>query len=1012
MKLVYLHLSDIHIRNDKDVSIQNIEKIADTLNTVDHIDRLCIVISGDITDQGKHEQFDSAYEMIQCLRKRIMKFFKLKSVDVLVVPGNHDVDLTNDKGHKAIQSIIRDGVTDGDIENELCKQRHYFNFSNGIKRIQNDEKICNFYQQTVQEKRIVTCLLNTAIFSTLDEDKGLHYLPESELVSIEKNLDGDVNILVMHHAHHWFNDRIKNRIEQIIQRKCHIVICGHEHEMKTQVIKCGNNEYIYLNGGELSDKGDWSRSQFYIDTIDLEQNELNSRQYVWNEAKARYDINKNECYRICHKSDNNKFCFSKEFENLLYNDPITDLPGCVFDYFVFPNMEEIDEYSTKESTVISDEEVFLDRIIEYKRVSIVGGENFGKTVLLKRVYTELQRRGYVCLYCDIANANIQSLNKLIPQVFRENYDDINGEYETFSQMPKYKKVFLIDNIDDIEKTKIGNVLDYLRDFFGVIVYSTGEVIELDLTERIKQNIEMNQYKRYRIMPMILDRRKKLINKIVCITDEKENDEIVERISNALKKQRKFYSMNPCFVIQFTQYYLKNFKDGYSTEGNVFSKVFESNLVNRLLRVSPKITVEKVFVLLDQIAYWSFKKQINHIPENAIFDLVSEYNEVHDDDVSCSSLINDCVASKILMHYKGSEYRFCNKNVLSYFVARQIIRLWNDNLDDSDLEYLTKYIKYGVHSNVILFVTYLTDSLFMIRKIIESAQKYTQGWGSFNPKKTNIGYLNKINTNMPIDPPKPSDKIDQSEKENHMDKRELEEYEKEQIMVCDYFADDLEDVDAVVNQIIRGMTLLSIVSKCLPGFEHRMDKRDKEMVVGIMQQLPSMIFYLWAIQVDKEKDDIVKYLLDSYRNVYLKPKDWDRVNEKDMLLYLQIESLSLYLDLLNIPVEEGIRKHTIKYLEKYSSDEDNPSNFIQMMMAYAKCDNKGEFDKYLNNHKESLNTPILNYMKMRVLSRYLISSEKLSEKELQRYISLYYPTKRANNEYRKILLGRERNKKKK
>ena len=585
MKDIYLHISDIHIQDTNDVSRDCIIKMSETLNAIGHIDNLTIIVSGDITNQGTHEQFDSAYKMLNSLKHKLKSQHELKEVSILSVPGNHDVYYGNgqidDFGHSYFQKVLRNGVSDEVIKKELDKQSNYFNFANGLYGINKGEKLYKIVTKHIMDKRITICLINTAIFSSIDEDKGLHYLPPHILSQIKEKLKGDINILVMHHSHHWFNDCMKNQFEKDILSKCQIIMCGHEHEMKSQKITSKDSSFIYLNGGMLSNKGEWRNSNFFLDIIDFETMELESIQYSWNETIKRYTECVNDKFQISVNREENDFKLDSDFSETLYSDPINNLTNNVFDYYVFPSIESIDEYTTKEVTVISEESDFVERVILDSKVSVVGRERYGKTLLLKRLYIALEKKGYTCLYCDFSKFKSFKLKKLVQGVFNENYETINGAYDRFNQLQKAKKVFLLDNINDIQKTGFCDLLRYLNSFFGIVVYSANEMIELDLTERVKQNIELSEYHRYKILPMRLNKRKELITNIVKIREDYEDKELVNNISSALKMQRKMYSMNPDFIIQFTEYYLKNFKDSFATEGNIFSKVFESNVVNRL-----------------------------------------------------------------------------------------------------------------------------------------------------------------------------------------------------------------------------------------------------------------------------------------------------------------------------------------------------------------------------------------------------------------------------------------------
>lgn len=147
------------------------------------------------------------------------------------------------------------------------------------------------------------------------------------------------------------------------------------------------------------------------------------------------------------------------------------------------------------------------------------------------------------------------------------------------------------------------------------------------------------------------------------------------------------------------------------------------------------------ILLDRMAYWCFKEQNSHIGQENICEIITRYNEDDDNEVEFAPLLDTCLRAKILKETeRGGKYRFVDKNILSYFIARELIRIWNDNLDDTDLKYLIKYIRYGINSNIILFVTYLTNNLYLIKNIIDSTVKYTESWEAFDAVNVNIPYL--------------------------------------------------------------------------------------------------------------------------------------------------------------------------------------------------------------------------------------------------------------------------------
>lgn len=1014
MKIVLFHISDIHLEKKNDIKVSNIHKMVDVLNGIGRFDEIIIVVSGDIAFSGTKQQYQVAYQMFGTLITEIKKRFNLQRVKMFTVPGNHDVDLTDDAGHEIIQKNVRNGITKNMIVEELNKQKNYLNYAKGIHSMDERDKLCCIRECKYDDVSLKFCLVNTAIFSTLDEDKGLHYIPQSVLHKIRSELDADINITILHHAHHWMNDSVKRQFEDILFRKNNIILCGHEHDLESSIISKDGAKVIYLTGGVLSDRGNWLNSQFYLHIIDTKKMSLDSNSYIWDSHDSIYTRKNETGYSLLDMNPKLSFELDEEFQEGLHTDGINDISNDVFDYYVFPDIETMRDYSDKEPEMVTDEVSFIENILIKRKIAVFGGESSGKTLLLKRMFLELTKREFCCIYCDADALKQTSFKKTLLTLFRYNYKDQKGDYDKFLQLPKEQRVLLIDDINDINKEQVFYLLKYLRDYFDIIIYSTKELIEFDLVERVRKSVEIEDYCRYKILPMYMKKREKLISNIVRIKGEarEENPEISKKICEVIRTQRKIYSMNPSFIIQFVDFYLKNFKDVFATDGNIFSKVFENNIVNRIRPVAKKMTVDKILVLLDEVAYWCYKEQKSEIAQENVNNIISKYNEEHDDEVEYLDFVEACTHSKILKRGKtGSFYRFADKNILSYCIAREIIRIWNDNLDDTDLKNLIKFIRYGINSNIILFVTYLTDNLYLIRNIIDCTLEYVDNWNTFDIVNVNVPYLAMLNGTIALEAPTQREREKVEEEEEEQDKKEIEEYEDTQIVVTDYFDPKTDDCETLINQIIRSMTLLDITSKCLPGFEHRMNKEDKEKVLNIIFNLPGKIFYTWASQIEAEREELLQYLLEIYRTTYLRQRDWDKINEIDMMRYLQIESLSLFLELLNIPINNATKDYTIRYLLRYSK-QDEILYQLQMLMAFSKLDMVSDVEKILRRMEPNFIKCIPDYMKRRVLHRFLITSKKITQERLQKLVSTYFPSgNKTNTIYRNILIGRERNKKK-
>ncbi len=91
-----LHLSDLHFTESSQAPQWHTQLMLDLINQMRIKELAGVVISGDITNYAKAEEFGHAQHFFELLRKK----FKVPQQRLLVVPGNHDVNWTlTDAGH-------------------------------------------------------------------------------------------------------------------------------------------------------------------------------------------------------------------------------------------------------------------------------------------------------------------------------------------------------------------------------------------------------------------------------------------------------------------------------------------------------------------------------------------------------------------------------------------------------------------------------------------------------------------------------------------------------------------------------------------------------------------------------------------------------------------------------------------------------------------------------------------------------------------------------------------------
>lgn len=281
MKVLFLHLSDMHFVSDSSYTKKDCEEIANAVaaKIICPISMIFLVLSGDIAFSGGAEEYNEAEKFVGELQASILGKVEIdkEKIKVLLVPGNHDRQYPEDRpdreDYESVLSRRKDEELKTYIDREFSMQKNFFEF---LKREEcpygESEK---FLQRKVIEHEGFSFefnLLNTAPMSLLDaDDRGLHYLPDDVLDQLQEPTAADFVITVMHHSTQNFNDSMRARLEDIVYTKSSIIFSGHDHYHATQRISYNDSQAVAVFcGGALSNKGDWRNSEFFICLFDTD----------------------------------------------------------------------------------------------------------------------------------------------------------------------------------------------------------------------------------------------------------------------------------------------------------------------------------------------------------------------------------------------------------------------------------------------------------------------------------------------------------------------------------------------------------------------------------------------------------------------------------------------------------------------------------------------------------------------------------------------------------------------
>ncbi|MDD2480328.1 MAG: metallophosphoesterase, partial [Victivallaceae bacterium] len=290
-----LHLSDIHFKSRSDIILSRQHSIANAIKSnCYHIQKLYIVVSGDIAFSGKAEEYEIALDFFLGLQDHLCKECQDIKIQFLLTPGNHDCDFTKqtvqrennlkvifNKGYSAIDEAV--------IESCTQIQKDFFEFVE-IFDIDFGDKLCYFLEDTIAGNKIRFICYNTAWLSEKKETPGILFFPIRE---IEDHISDDcLTITVFHHPSNWLtpnsSENNSKEFSKAIRKTSNIILSGHEHSdgQWKNIDMVSLKESILLEAGVL--QVDNLISRFNFISVDMIGQKAEVLPYGWSEDSRIY----------------------------------------------------------------------------------------------------------------------------------------------------------------------------------------------------------------------------------------------------------------------------------------------------------------------------------------------------------------------------------------------------------------------------------------------------------------------------------------------------------------------------------------------------------------------------------------------------------------------------------------------------------------------------------------------------------------------------------------------------
>lgn len=742
MRATVVHLSDIHIQKDRDAILARAKHIAAAARGVDaSATRYVVVLSGDVVFSGRETEFGLASAFLKDLRD-VLGDGNPQSVPVIAIPGNHDCDFTNSQGARGrmLASFETDdiGEVDSSVE-EICLQvqRAFFDFRETLAQgefMTLDGKLYYEYTLDFDGHMVLFRCLNTAWLSRLQEPVGALNYPVN-LVP-EGATEHALVVSVLHHPYNWLRPNVARQLRSKLEKTSDIILTGHEHAhaRRSQSTDTGEiNDYI--EAAVLQDSTNADTSGFNVLVLDLQERRQRFVHFAWTEDRyvrtfESPDWEELQVSRLRKKANHP---IAPTFQAFLQDPGVTlthpdkgqlALP----DVFVFPDLAEVSHKLKPVGRVVPGERL-LDEFVVDGKVLIAGGEQSGKTALVKTLYTAFHAKGLLPVYVDGSKLKIESPEKLqkeIEEAFRVQYDGV--DIEVFRQTPMAQKVILVDDFHMLHARKRTEreVVEWMENLASRVFLVANDLAQhvLELVNSMGFTEANQRFHHLKLLPFGHKKRNELIEKWFLMDSRIAGDETrlaqqiihIERTVDTVIG-RNYLPAYPVFLLSMLQAHESN--RPVDTSASTYGYFYEIFIRAALAAKSTTTQYDIKSGYLSFLAFNLFlagKKEFTRPEWEAVH---AEYQKVYALRLSFEDLRRDLVEGHAI-ESSGDVYQFKYSYVYYYFVAGYL----KDHITDEEVRGHISRLSSKLYdedaANILLFLAHLSKDPFIVDAMLENA----------------------------------------------------------------------------------------------------------------------------------------------------------------------------------------------------------------------------------------------------------------------------------------------------
>ena len=354
----------------------------------------------------------------------------------------------------------------------------------------------------------------------------------------------------------------------------------------------------------------------------------------------------------------------------------------------------------------------------------VGGEGIGKTTILKKIFGAANLQGKVPVFfnCDdISSSKFHDIPSFINREFQEQYNT-EGAVD-FSQIPKDKRVVLIDNFDEIginDKGKAKLINDLKSQYEYVFITMDSEFYSSRFDYSIFQHNDVGNFDVFEIQEFDWSQIRKITTNWVRVgqefdvSEESEQNQIETYVS-LLRDILGFNYVPRCpLIILISLLGISGGEEVHEMRHPSFARYYEFLLSRHLFIALPNKWIEPAYELFSYIANHLFQNDSDRIATNSIKDILVQFCEVRDLALEAIEGVYSSAVSGGVIVETSEGCRFRYNYAFYYFLTKY----WTDHLTDAEIDKMVSELSDNLHlkrsASILVFLAYQNRHECIIR----------------------------------------------------------------------------------------------------------------------------------------------------------------------------------------------------------------------------------------------------------------------------------------------------------